>query len=311
MRQPFDQLAKRLLRAVFGLAGAVENQHEIAADALEIDTWFKLDPARAAERERMGLLGRMLDEPSAVFEAYHGAPGLPEYRTAVLKQLTLDHLQALEAAKEPRENDAPLVLPPCPRLWLLCAGRPKGVLEQYDFQPIPSFPEGFFERSAGDVVGLVVLRQLPPGRATLLLRLLAAGEVLAEAIAELKALPDDAWERQVALPLLIALRLEIPQDPTDESDREFLMTTAELYDYWKERYRSEGVKEGHDLGVTDGVRSSLHMAYTTRFGPMPEDVAAIVATIRDAATLSRWLGLILASTPEEEVTRAVRSATSS
>jgi hypothetical protein len=214
------------------------------------------------------------------------------------------------------------VPPVAPSAWLeealregnaaqLCAGRPKGVLEQYDFQPIPSFPEGFFERSAGDVVGLVVLRQLPPGRATLLLRLLAAGEVLAEAIAELKALPDDAWERQVALPLLIALRLEIPQDPTDESDREFLMTTAELYDYWKERYRSEGVKEGHDLGVTDGVRSSLHMAYTTRFGPMPEDVAAIVATIRDAATLSRWLGLILASTPEEEVTRAVRSATSS
>src|SRR5271169_122862 len=100
MRQPFDQLAKRLLRAVFEPAGAVASQHEIAADALEIDTLFKLDPARAAERRRLGLLGSMVDEPSTLFEAFHGAPGLPEYRGAVLKQLTLDRLQGLEAAKQ-------------------------------------------------------------------------------------------------------------------------------------------------------------------------------------------------------------------
>jgi hypothetical protein len=109
------------------------------------------------------------------------------------------------------------------------------------------------------------------------------------------------------------LRLEIPQDPTDESDREFLMSTAELYEYWKERYRSEGVKEGRDLGVKEGqeqgVQSALRTVYTARFGPMPEDVAAIVATTHDGATLSRWLQLIVTSTPEE-VARAVRGTTS-
>src|SRR5580658_4905520 len=133
MRQPFDQLVKRLLRAVFGPAGAVVSQHEVAADALEIDTWFKLDPARAAELSRIGLLGRMIDEPSAVFEAYHGAPGVPEYRSAVLKQLTLDHLQALEAEKEARKNDVPAVVSPFPRLWLLSAKRPDAVIEEYGF----------------------------------------------------------------------------------------------------------------------------------------------------------------------------------
>jgi flagellar biosynthesis/type III secretory pathway protein FliH len=110
------------------------------------------------------------------------------------------------------------------------------------------------------------------------------------------------------------LRLEIPQDPTDESDREFLMSTAELYDYWKDRYRSEGVKEGHDLGVKEGqeqgVQSALRTVYTARFGPMPEDVAAIVAATRDGATLSRLLELIVTGTAEE-VTRTVRGATSS
>jgi hypothetical protein len=88
----------------------------------------------------------------------------------------------------------------------------------------------------------------------------------------------------------------------DESDREFLMSTAELNEYWKERYRSEGQEQG--------VKNALRTAYTARFGPMPEDIAAIVAVTHDEATLSRWLELIVTSTPEE-VTRAVRGSTSS
>ena len=71
MNKRFDQLTKRLLRAIYARAGVVENQREIAADAQEIDTWFKLDPALAAELERIGLLGRMIDGPSTLFEAYH------------------------------------------------------------------------------------------------------------------------------------------------------------------------------------------------------------------------------------------------
>ena len=146
---------------------------------------------------------------------------LAEYRSAVLKQLTLDHLQALEAAKDARQNEEPLVVPPFPRLWLLSAMRPAAVIEAYDFEPMRGWPDGFFQRAAGDVIGLAVLRQLPQDRATLLLRLLAAGEVLAEAIAELEALPDDAWERQLALPLLLALRLEIPQIPRTRATGSF------------------------------------------------------------------------------------------
>jgi hypothetical protein len=255
----------------------------------------------------------MIAQRSAVFEAYHGAPGFPEYRTAVLKQLTLNHLQVLEAEKAPRKENEPVAVPPFPRLWLLCAGKPKAVIDTYKFEPMEDWPEGFFQRTDGDMIGLAVLRLLPRNRETLLLRLLAAGQVLADATADLKALPDNAWERQLALPLLIALRLEIPQDPTDESDREFLMSTTELYEYWKDRYRSEGVKEGHDLGVKeeqDLVKSALRAAYTARFGPMPEDVAAIIAATHDGASLSRWVVLIATSSPDE-VTRAVRGAASS
>jgi hypothetical protein len=137
----------------------------------------------------------------------------------------------------------------------------------------------------------VVLRQLPRERATLLLRILGAGPVLAEAIADLKALPDDAWERRIALPLLVALRLEIQQDPVDESEREFLMTTAELYEYWKDQHKREGAEEA--------LHDALRAAYEARFGPMPEDVAAAVETTHDSATLRRWVQIIATRTPED------------
>jgi hypothetical protein len=305
MRQPFDQLAKRILRAVYALAGAVVNQHEVAPDALAIDTWFQPDPARAAERARMGLLGRMGEPASTMFEAFHGAPGVPEYRGAVFKQLALDRVSMLDAKKA----DRPAL--PFPWLWILCARRPDGVLDAYGFAEKPGWPAGFHERAQGDMLAICVLRELPRERDTLLLRLLGAGVVLQGAIEDLSALPDDAWERQLALPLLVALRFEIPQDPLDEDDREFLMTTAELYEHWKQHYKNEGVKQGVEQGVEQGVKKSLRKAYVARFGPLPAEVAAAIDGTHDAAVLDGWLDLVLSNTATAaDLARALRAPAS-
>jgi hypothetical protein len=77
------------------------------------------------------------------------------------------------------------------------------------------------------------------------------------------------------------------------------MTTAELYEYWKDHYTHEGVEQG--------LRRALHMAYETRFGPMPDDVTAAVEATHDDATLSRWLQVILTGAPED-VAGAVRGS---
>ncbi len=121
----FDQLAKRILRAVYARAGLVESQREVAADAQQIDTWFKLDPALSGELRRIGLLGRMIDGPSTLCEAFHEAPGVDDYRDGVRKQLVADHLDVLEARRQKRRR------PRFPRLWLLTAGRPEKVIQGY------------------------------------------------------------------------------------------------------------------------------------------------------------------------------------
>ena len=63
---------------------------------------------------------------------------------------------------------------------------------------------------------MVVIRDLPRIRDTLLLRLMGEGAVLVEALAELEQLPEDARERQVTLASLVAFRIQISHDSTDE-----------------------------------------------------------------------------------------------
>src|SRR5262249_11416354 len=119
MNKRFDQLAKRLLRAIYARAGVVENQREVAADAQGIDTWFKVDPALRAELDGIGLLGRMIDGPSTLFEAFHEALSVDDYRDCVRKQLLADHAEVLEARRQRCAR------PTFARMWILTAGRPE------------------------------------------------------------------------------------------------------------------------------------------------------------------------------------------
>jgi hypothetical protein len=88
----------------------------------------------------------------------------------------------------------------------------------------------------------VVVSELPVTRDTLLVRLLGAGAVLKQAIAELEALPEDAPERRLALPILLRLRFSLPGDPAKQTsdDQEFLMNTQDIV----ENFRREAMYEG-------------------------------------------------------------------
>jgi hypothetical protein len=293
VRKRFDQLAKRILRALLARAGVVTQEHEVAGAAQEIDTLFRLIPALAVELDRIGLVGRMIDGPSTIFEAFHEAPSVDDYRDSQRKQLLADHLDVLEA------RALGLPRPPFPRMWLLAAGRPRAVIKGYGLAPMPSFPEAFLEGQPAEHVGLVVLRELPPTRETLVLRLMAAGEVLNEAMAELARLPEDAWERQVAMPALLALRFEIPHDSTDADEQEYVMNSMELYEQWERQVRSEARDQGREQGREQTARKALVNLYRARFGALPPEIAAAIAAMHDPETLDRWLDLFEVKSSDE------------
>ena len=110
-------------------------------------------------------------ERAGLFEAFHDPPGERELRDCVRKHFTLHHV--LHGGAWP-----PVPLPP---LWVLSAGRPGRALEEFGFAPLPGWEEGVQAAPAGFGLRLVVLPELPRARDTLLLRLLGAGRVVAEA----------------------------------------------------------------------------------------------------------------------------------
>jgi uncharacterized protein (DUF2236 family) len=123
---------------------------------------------------------------------------------------------------------------------------------------------------------------------------MGAGDVLKEALVELARLPENAWERQVAMPHLLALRIEIPQDSTDAEEREYLMSSMELYEQWERQVRGEEREQR-----AKSMRKALAKLYRARFGAMPHALEAAIEAMHDAETLDRWLELFDVKSADE------------
>ena len=121
---------------------------------------------------------------------------------------------------------------PLPIQWVISSGRPGAGIDGLGFRPMTSEPRGIYESPPLHCTRLVVVSELPVARDTLLVRLLGAGAVLKQAITELQALPAEAPERRLALPVLLRLRLTVPTGPAQQTsdDQEFLMNTEDVYE---------------------------------------------------------------------------------
>src|SRR5262249_52768459 len=155
--------------------------------------------------------GRMTAGPSTL-ELFHCTPNGDELVTCLTKHSQFRHVLSL--------RDTP---PPSPTQWVISSGRPDGGIEGLWFRRMDDWPSGIYAGPPLLWTRLVVVSELPVTRGTLLLRLLGAGQVLKQAIAELKALPEEEPERRLALPVLVRLRLEVPTDPLKltSDDQEF------------------------------------------------------------------------------------------
>jgi hypothetical protein len=284
MLDPFDQLAKRIAVRALSPWGPVAVEHEVAPNAKAVDVWFQPCRASAAKRRNPDLLDRMTPGPS-ILEAFHNTPGIDDVRGCIHKQLGIDTLRCAEARRKKKRSR-----PRFPQLWIVSPGRPVSVVEGYGLSPLGGFPPGVLGRHVADALGMVVLRELPRERDTLLLRLMGAGELLREAISELIALPDGAREQVVALEDLFALRFQIPQDTTADREREYLMSTEGI-EYWKRRFRDEGVQQGHERGLERGMKEALQTLYRSRFGELSPSIASAIEATHDPATLTRWVVL--------------------
>ncbi|WP_437886355.1 hypothetical protein [Sorangium sp. So ce307] len=247
MRSRFDAFGKNVPREPLTRACDADTEVEDTAASQTMDVWYVPDPARAALRAELGLLGELAAEPCQ-FELFHDTPGPGELRGCVRKQLHWhQELERRAAAEVPYQ-----------RLCILSSGRPATVLDAFGFQPDPARP-GIYRTAPGWRVDVVVISELPRTRETLLLRLLGAGAVLRDAIRELAALPDDAWERSIALPWLARLCFELPPHAStraalDPEEEEIVTEVQQWFEQLKQSLRDEARKEALHEGIKEGIK---------------------------------------------------------
>lgn len=294
MHNRFDQFIKRLAREAYSPGGHVETEAEVTPPARRIDIWFVPHAGRARKvLAPLGLFGRM-GRTSCTLEPYHSTPTGDQVADCFAKHR---FFCCDLARRKPR--------PPVPTQWIISSGRPSAALTGLNFRNSRQC-KGIYDGPALMRTKVVVVSELPRTRDTLLVRLMGAGTTLRRAIADVRALPEDALERRLALPILVHLRLEIPADPAKQTtiDREFLMTTKEI-DKYLEQIHEEGRKEGRDEGLAEGVL----MAYRARFGAAPPAaLAAAVEHADDRAALQRWMEMVTTRSADD-VTAALRRPT--
>ncbi|WP_438016711.1 hypothetical protein WMF18_38885 [Sorangium sp. So ce315] len=264
---------------------------EVLAATQKIDVFSVPDPAREAERARMGLLGELAAEPS-LFEPFHGTPSLRQVRRCLRKQLTWHHelerrarAAAGSAALDEDTEPQPQAAVDFPALVVIGRGRPETVLDAYRCEPVQP---GVYHAVPGLVMRVIVLAELPRTRATLLLRLLGSGRVLREALADLAALPDDAWEKGIAAPLLVHFRLGTDEPTTDEEDE----VSAEIrawFEEYKQTLRAEARTEGRREGRAEEAARAVLTALRVRGIAVPDAARERILAEKDPETLERWL----------------------
>jgi hypothetical protein len=300
----FDQLAKGMFTEKFVPMGAVAQEHEIAVEPQKADIWFQ--PAaggEAEERARHGLFGRMA-ETSCMVEAFHATPTIEEALDCLSKRGNLHRKLRREAMRQGRAGgrgqSGGRGQVPVPRLWIVSSGRPEEVIRGLELRPLEGWPPGFWEAAPLLDMRLVVLRELPETRETLLLRVLGRGKTFERAMHELHALPKDAPEAEIAIPMLLAFRVGIVQD-SEEDEMQTTRYTPEMqaiYDDWEKRVKHTAWKAGEEAGRKAELQENLRLVYQARFGALPPEVQAAIESMEDVATLQQWVVPFATVAPE-------------
>jgi hypothetical protein len=256
MRTPFDQFGKQMVRDALEGRCAVETDAEVPADTRRIDLWVTPREAGASLPDHLGLLG-CITSGSVTLEFFHHTPSGEDLRVCLIKHGEFRHFLSRRKT-----------LPPLPIQWVISSGRPDAGIDGLGFRAMTGGPRGIYASPPLQYTRLVVVSELPVTRDTLLVRLLGAGSALKQAIAELQALPAEAPERRLALPVLLRLRLTVPTDPAQQTsdDQEFLMNTQDIVETWRREAIQEGVKQGVQQGLEQGERKLLLRQLRRRFG---------------------------------------------
>jgi hypothetical protein len=144
MHHAYDDFAKKIGKSALATSGVTTVEHAITRSARRADIRHAPDPARAAERATLGLLGRIV-EILCLVEIYGHAPDGGEWRGCLVKHFSHWEASRLRVREKNRERKAkgqdpePFVKP---MLWILAAAFSEPMLRKLKVRTMASFPKG-------------------------------------------------------------------------------------------------------------------------------------------------------------------------
>lgn len=293
MQNPYDQLAKQIGEEALAPFGTTVVHDEISPEVQYADLRHEPDPARAADRQQLGLLGQIASI-RCLIEVYSDTPSGDEFRACLAKHIAFWRQRTRKALGAPRGQEPDPRLPAesiDPFLWVITAGVPMMLLSELRLEAASDWPVGVY-LFGGSVlrVGLIVASKLPRDRSTLLVRLMAAGKLLDPVIGEIRVLPPGTRERALAEPILLRLGYALGQEPNPSPEQqEMKMVLYKNFDELRAEGSAKGRAEGRAEGVAEGSAKALLIVLQARGIPVPDAARERILAEKDSARLTHWL----------------------
>ena len=146
---------------------------------------------------------------------------------------------------------------------------------------------------------VVVIRELPRHRNTLLLRLMGRRKTLRDALDDLQSMPEEAFERRLAMPLVLRWAREMGDAKNHalaQFEKEALMNAQQWLEQELEQERNKGIKQGlqpvlhlYQRRLGRALREEEKQQLLSRFERLgPEGLADAVLDL-DPVALEQWL----------------------
>jgi Domain of unknown function (DUF4351) len=286
-RTKHDQFAKELLSGLLETVGIPRTEVKVTSEIRGIDLLFVPLSEKAAERKKLGLLGRIA-ATACLIEPNRNPPAHPEIRNCQMR-LFIQHGEHLREAKR---NKQKLREADYEMLWVVGPTISKAILADFKADSSEDWGKGVYFLGVGEHTALVAVHQLKTTRDTLWLRILGRGKIQKKAIDEVLALPKDDPLRNLALELITSwqIRTEKQADLSPE-DQEIIMNVSSAYAEWKQQTLLEGELRGRELGQHEGElrgqRGILLKQMTRKFGSLSAQVVSQVQAIDSTEKLEQ------------------------
>lgn len=190
-----------------------------------------------------------------------------------------------------------------PFLWIIAAAASTPMLRRLKVEPLPGWPPGIY--AFGDDIlrtRIVVASELPRDRSTLLVRIMAGGPGLAEALVELAALTPDAHERTVTEGILVNLQQALGKKPSwTAEEEEFVVRIYATWEKAREEGREEGLKQGRVGAHAEARAKDVLTVLQVRGIAVPDAARQRILAEKGLRQLQRWLKRAVVATSLDEV----------